>query len=96
MMKAKRRLKKTCFGCRALHISPVRDDISNGMNPAGAGCLLGWDIEVANQPGGVSFYGPAAGVKCPKPMTHAALTDAVQMQVAEKENNKQLSLLSNL
>jgi hypothetical protein len=78
----KYRDKQTCFRCRALHVSP-----------AGAGCLLGWDIEVANQPGGTSFYTPEAGAKCLKPLTHGALLDAVKTQEREKSSEIQLSLL---
>ena len=83
-MKLKRRDKQTCFRCRALHVSC-----------AGAGCLLGWNIERKNQPGGTgtSFYGPVTGEKCLKPLTYGELVDAVGAQEREKRNDLQLSLL---
>lgn len=102
----KYRDKQTCFRCRALHISvavaeSLLANIKAQSRPgelvfftsaAGAGCLLGWEIEVKDQPSGVSFYAPAAGVKCPKPLTHAELTDAVAAQARKKKNDNQIQL----
>lgn len=78
----KRRNKESCFRCRALHVD------RHAMT-----CDLGWILSIVNLPGGLSFYCPADGVKCQKPLTWPALSEAKQSKDQEEQNENQLSLL---
>ena len=79
-MKNKHRDKKSCYRCRALTV-----------DTEGIKCSLGYRIEALHP---FEFYRPCAGQTCSKPLTFAALVDAVARHARAEADNKQSTLFA--